>query len=66
MEKFTVGECVHYTVPHGTTQNGIVKSINEDGVSAFVVYNCGGNWEHYMDYTGQYTYICDLTTGWIN
>jgi hypothetical protein len=58
-----VGMKVYYTAPHGKTENGIVKSIN--GCNAFVVYNCGGDWDHYEDYTGCATNPSDLTPGWI-
>ena len=65
MEKFVPGECVHYTAPHGKKENGIVKSVNEFGTAAFVVYNCNGDWVNYADYTAQHTNICDINTGWV-
>jgi len=65
MEQFKPGECVHYTAPHGKKENGIIKSISEDCKAAFVVYNCGGNWDNYKDYTGHHTHLYMLTTGWV-
>lgn len=58
-----VGDKVHYTAPHGATQNGIVKKV-EDFV--FVVFHCNGEWDKYMDYTGQATRLQDITPGWVN
>lgn len=58
------GSRVYYTSPHGSIENGIVKSINESGTHAFVVYNCNNDWDNYKDYTGQHTNIEDLSVGW--
>lgn len=57
---------VHYTSPHGSRENGMVKSISEDGMSAFVVFHCDNDWENFRDYTGQHTKMKDLSPGWYN
>jgi hypothetical protein len=62
IEEIKVGQRVHYAPSHGKKENGIVKSITEHAV--FVVYKCGGEWDHYQDYTGQNTPIEDLYPGW--
>jgi hypothetical protein len=64
MEKsaISVGQHVHYAPSHGPKENGIVKSITEHGV--FVVYNCGGNWDRYTDYTAANTNPRDLEPEW--
>ncbi|MDW0189354.1 MAG: hypothetical protein QOA70_06855 [Nitrososphaeraceae archaeon] len=59
-----VGQRVHYDNGHGKIENGIVKSIS-DKENVFVVYNCGGNWNHYQEYTAARTRITDLKLGWI-
>lgn len=61
--KFEVGDKVHYEAPHGATENGIIKSVGDH--SAFVVYKCGGDWEHYADYTGSRTYLEHIKRGWV-
>ncbi len=58
------GARVYYTAPHGATQNGRVKSVNAELGTAFVVYNCNGDWDNYENYTGQSTRLADLTLGW--
>jgi len=58
------GSHVYYTAPHGAIENGIVKSINESGTAAFVVYKCNEDWDNYKDYTAQHTIIGDLSEGW--
>lgn len=64
MGEIETGAYVHYKSPHGSKENGRVKSINGD--TAFVVFNCAGEWEHYRDYTGQSTKIADLSYGWVD
>ena len=34
--------------------------------TCFVVFNCGGEWDHYQDYTGQCTEYSRLKIGWTN
>lgn len=47
-------------------EHGIVKSRSQslDHVF-FVVYKCGGDWDHYQDYTASATNAADLVQGWI-
>ena len=40
---------------------GIIKSITNKG--AFVVYNCGGNWKDYKNYTAAFTPFDELVLG---
>ena len=62
-EHLKVGMKVSYVTPY-KVERGIVKSFCEDGEYVFVVYNCGGEWEHYKDYTAARTKISDLEKGW--
>ena len=59
------GDKVYYTSPHGKTENGVVKSLSESGEAAFVVYNCGGDWANYENYTGAHTKLSHLAPGWV-
>jgi hypothetical protein len=46
-------------------ENGIVKEIPEWSLdSVRVVYNCGGDWKNYKDYTSALTNIRDLKLDW--
>lgn len=58
------GDKVTYTAPHGAKEKGKIKSINDSGTIAWVVYHCNNEWDKYEDYTGQATNIKDLTPGW--
>ena len=58
-----VGKKVHYKVSHGPIENGVIKSLS-DANHVFVVYNCGGNWMKYHNYTAARTHISDLKLGW--
>lgn len=62
MTEIKEGVSVTYTSPHGTKENGVVKSV--DGNTAFVVYNCNGEWHNYKEYTGCATNIKNLKIGW--
>ena len=64
--KYSNGMKVYYTSPHGTTENGIIKDLNESQTIAWVVYKCDNEWENYKNYTGAATNIQDLTKGWVN
>lgn len=44
-------------------EKGIVSSISPEGI-IFVVFNCGNDWEHYHNYTGQSVRHIDLKLGW--
>ncbi len=59
---FKVGDKVTYFAPH-KIEKGIVKSISDEN-NTFVVYNCGGDWENYRDYTAARTNNKDLRLGW--
>jgi hypothetical protein len=65
-DKTKIGAKVYYTSPHGTKENGIVKSLNDSKTAAFVVYQCNGEWDKYFNYTGQHTNINDLEFGWVD
>lgn len=61
-----IGDKVCYTEPNSKkTQNGKIKEIPDFTNSAVrVVYNCGGDWANFQEYTSQLTDIKDLTLGW--
>lgn len=66
--KLHIGDKVHYQPSHYEDErweNGLIKEIRE-GVtdSIWVVYNCGGNWDNYRDYTSAKTNLRDLKLGW--
>lgn len=67
VSKLKEGDSVHYMPKHykekGTFENGVVKSIAPNG-GVFVVYNCGGEWHRYKDYTAANTRPEDLYLGW--
>lgn len=67
--KLKIGDKVSYQPEHykadNKYENGKVKEIpdhTEDSIR--VVYNCGGNWDNFKDYTSALTNIRDLTLGW--
>lgn len=67
--KIRVGDKVHYQPDHykegDQFENGIVKEIPEHSLDSIrVVYNCGGNWVDYKDYTSALTNIKDLYLNW--
>jgi len=59
-----VGDKVTY-VGVNKKEHGIIKRVCEDSTHYFVVYNCGGEWDKYMDYTAAKTAKMDLELGWI-
>lgn len=60
-----IGKKVYYTDPQGNKINGKIKARHSTKRSVFfVVYDCGGNWDHFMNYQGIYTKAKDLTLGW--
>ena len=63
-----VGTKVHYQPEHygeDRWENGIVKEVPEHSIdSVRVVYNCGGDWENYKNYTSALTSLRDLKMGW--
>lgn len=66
--KLRIGDKVHYQPEHygnDRWENGLVKEIrNSVTDSVWVVYNCAGNWDRYMDYTSAKTNLRDLKLGW--
>lgn len=62
------GDKVHYQpghYPENEWENGIVKEIpGHTADSVRVVYNCGGNWDRYREYTSALTNLRDLKRGW--
>ena len=64
-----VGDAVHYQPDHYLAEdkfeNGIVKEVPEQTISSIrVVYNCGGDWGNYKEYTSALTDCRDLNKGW--
>ena len=69
--KLSIGERVCYQPSHYAEdefENGIVKEIPvlhiHTNESVRVVYNCGGDWKNYKNYTSALTNVRDLTLGW--
>lgn len=59
------GQKVRYIDSKNNVSRGIVKSINESGKAAFVVFNCACNWNDYENYTGILVPINSLLPSWI-
>lgn len=60
------GDKVTYLAhPGAKYEHGIVKSIPRQRSIVFVVYKCGGDWEHYHNYTAAATDIASLKYGWL-
>ena len=63
-----VGDKVCYQPSHygeDRWENGIVKEVPEHSLTSVrVVYNCGGDWANYKDYTSAMTDCRDLNKGW--
>jgi hypothetical protein len=61
-----VGSKVYYQSPHSNKwENGIVKEIPDNtNLAVRVVYNCGGDWDNYKDYTSALTDLRNLKPGW--
>jgi hypothetical protein len=67
--KLKVGDRVHYLpfegCPPEKIENGRVKEIpDHTNSSVRVVFNCGGEWNNFMDYTSQLTPLSRLRMGW--
>ena len=66
---YKVGDLVYYVRDNETDsskfENGVIKKVRPDGDKAWVVYNCGGEWYSYQDYTGALTHYSNLRKGWI-
>jgi hypothetical protein len=63
-EELTVGQYVTYAPRFGNREHGRVKELHPERDAAWVVYKCGGNWEHYQHYTGALTDCEYLLNGW--
>lgn len=63
---FYPGDKVHYQPEHygDRFENGIVKEVRQGDNGCFVVYNCGGNWDEFENYTAAKTDYRDLKRGW--
>ena len=63
-----VGDSVRYQPFHyreDEWENGVVKEIPEHTLNSVrVVYNCGGEWHRYQDFTSAMTRLEDLKIGW--
>jgi len=66
--KLKIGDKVCYQPSHyreDEWENGLVKEIpNFTNKSIRVVYNCGGDWDNFMDYTSALTNLRDLKPDW--
>ena len=56
-----IGKWVTYTPSYGEVELGKIKSWNDTYI--FVVYNCGGEWHRFQDFTGAATNPTDLMFG---
>lgn len=63
-----VGDSVCYQPEHYADdefENGVVKEIpSHTTESVRVVYNCGGEWHRFMEFTSALTNLRDLKKGW--
>lgn len=69
ISKLKIGDKVCYQPEHykedDRFENGMVKEIPDFTNDAIrVVYNCGGDWDNFKNYTSALTDIRDLTLGW--
>ena len=60
LEDQDIGRWIKYVEFDGSTSSGKIKSFNNETQIAWVVYDCGGNWSDYRNYTGQATSYRDL------
>lgn len=64
-----IGQKVYYQPDHykdiDRWENGMIKEIRHDNFDAvFVVYNCGGDWKNFENYTSALTNLRDLNINW--
>jgi len=69
MENFKIGDKVHYQPEHYKAndkwENGMIKEIPDHTNTAVrVVYNCGGEWRRFKEYTSALTDLRDLKLEW--
>ncbi|QQO97245.1 hypothetical protein M1M30_gp144 [Maribacter phage Colly_1] len=67
--ELAIGSKVHYQPKHYKAEdkweNGMVKEIpDHTNTSVRVVYNCGGEWSRFKEFTSALTNINDLYLGW--
>jgi hypothetical protein len=65
-DKFSEGQCAHYTDARGNVENGMVKTKHPTQNAYWVVYKCADNWDNYRKYTAALTVAQDLKDGWVN
>lgn len=66
VSKIRIGDKVCYQPAYyqpDKWENGMVKEV-VDNNTLRVVYNCGGDWENFKEYTGCSTNVRDLSLGW--
>ena len=59
MIMFKIGDKVTYK----GKEKGIIKGFSTFG-DVYVVFNCGGDWENYLNYTAARCNELDLIKGW--
>lgn len=68
ISKLKIGDKVHYQPSHyddNRWENGMVKEIpDHTNTSIRVVYNCGGDWDNFQNYTSALTNLEHLKLGW--
>lgn len=66
--KLKIGDKVFYKpdhYPYDKWENGMVKEIPDHTTQCVrVVYNCGGEWDKFRNYTSALTNLRDLSLGW--
>jgi hypothetical protein len=64
-EDYTRGDKVTYIGnPRQGLQHGMVYKAIPDSNMVSVVFNCGGNWEHFENYTAVRCKASELEKGW--
>lgn len=61
-----IGQKIRYhSISTNKIEKGIVKSLDPvNNNVAYVVFNCGGDWENYQNYTAERCLISELFEGW--
>ena len=66
--KLKVGDKLCYQPEHYAPdkwENGMLKEVpDHTNTEVRVVFNCGGDWDNFKDYTSALTNLRDLTKGW--
>ena len=63
LPRFKPGDRVNYKHIDGRRENGIVKKCTNQ-ICTYVVFKCGGDWEHYESYTAEACQDWLLSPGW--